>query len=208
VRLTVSIFRWSLKTATFWTNERRVSFVGADTLLGAIPHILAAPKSGAAIEMLCRRPGYNQREFVDTLTLTRAEGIPGERWAVSPWLKTADGGGHPGIQVSILQKRVLDLVWRDRDTVIHPGDTFVADMDLSEENLPVGQLLRVGSTILRVSDVFNEGCVKWKARYGAAAKDWIVAPGHPVLRLRGVLCSIARDGQVANGDILTKIDAF
>ncbi len=185
-----------------------MTFVTADTLLGAIPHILAAPKTGAAIEMLCFRPGYNQREFVDTLTLTRAEGIPGERWAASPWLKLEDGTGHPGIQVSILQKRVLDLVWRDRDAVIHPGDTFIADMDLSEANLPVGQLLQVGGVVLKVSDVFNEGCVKWKARYGADAKNWIVAPGHPALRLRGVLCSVERDGQISNGDILTKMDAI
>lgn len=177
----------------------------ASELLGAIPHILAAPKSGAAIEMLCHRPAYNQRQFVETLTLTQARGIPNERWETSPWLKLADGSGHPGIQVSILQKRVLDLVWRDRDTVIHPGDTFIADMDLSEANLPVGQLLQVGGAVLRVSDVFNDGCVKWRARYGDAAKDWVTATGHPALRLRGVLCSVERAGQIANGDVLTKI---
>ncbi len=180
----------------------------ATELMAAIPHILAAPKSGAAIEMLCHRPAYNQRAFVDRLRVTRAQGIPGERWETSPWLRLADGSGHPGIQISILQKRVLDLVWRDRETVLHPGDTFIADMDLSEENLPVGQVLQVGEVVLRVSDVFNEACVKWKARYGAAAKDWVTAPGHPKLRLRGVLCSIERDGALRNGDLVTKIGAI
>ncbi|MEZ5751149.1 MAG: hypothetical protein R3D60_04000 [Paracoccaceae bacterium] len=171
----------------------------------AIPHILAAPKDGAAISMLCFRPGYNQREFPDSLTLTQARGISGERWETAPWLRTDDGAGHPGIQVSILQKRVLDLVWRDRETTPYPGDTFIADMDLSEANLPVGQLLAVGEAVLKVSDVFNDGCVKWKARYGADAKDWITAPGHPPLRLRGALCSILRDGIICNGDMLRKI---
>ena len=175
---------------------------------GAIPHIMAAPKSGAAIEMLCYRPAYNQRDFVETLDLTQARGISGERWETSPWLKLEDGTGHPGIQVSILQKRVLDLVWHDRENTVHPGDTFIADMDMSEENLPVGQLLRVGGAVLRVSDVFNDGCVKWKARYGAAAKAWVTEPGHPELRLRGVLCSIVQDGPISNGDLLTKIDAI
>lgn len=89
--------------------------------------------------------------------------------------------------------------------MLHPGDTIVADMDLSEANLPVGQLLRVGTAVLRVSDVFNEGCVKWKARYGAAAKDWITAPGHPALRLRGVLCSVERDGKLSRGDRIVKL---
>jgi len=173
----------------------------------AIPHILAAPSDRARIEWLCFRPGYNQRSFPDRITVTRARGIPLERWEVSPWLRLPDGAGHPGIQVSILSQRVLDLVWRDRDAVLHPGDTFVVDMDLSEANLPAGQLLRAGSAVLRVSDVFNDGCVKWKARYGAAAKDWITAPGHPSLRLRGVLCSIEQDGEISNGDWLEKTDA-
>lgn len=177
-----------------------------DELTAAIPHIMAAPKDRARIGWLCFRPGYNQRQFPDRLELTRAQGIPGERWQSSPWLRGPDGGGHPGIQVSILPQRVLDLVWRDRDTVPYPGDTFVVDMDLGEDNLPVGQLLRAGSAVLRVSDVFNDGCVKWKARYGAPAKEWITAPCHPPLRLRGVLCSIEQDGFVANGDWLEKID--
>ena len=87
------------------------------------------------------------------------------------YLTLEDGAPHPGIQVCILSKRVLDLVWRNREEVPHPGDTFIVDMDLSEENLPAGQFLQVGSAALRVSDVFNDGCVKWKARYGAAAKE-------------------------------------
>lgn len=174
-------------------------------LMAAIPQISAAPKDRAAITWLCRRPGYNLREVVASHSVTRARGVPGERWESAPWSRLADGRGHAGIQVSILQQRVLDLVCRDRDRVLHPGDTIVADMDLSEANLPVGQLLRVGTAVLRVSDVFNEGCVKWKARYGAAAKDWITAPGHPALRLRGVLCSVERDGELSRGDRIVKL---
>jgi hypothetical protein len=167
---------------------------------------MAAPKDGAAISMLCLRPERNKRRVVDEITLTRENGIPGERWKDQPWLRTEDGAPHPGIQVSILQQRVLDLVWRDRENTVHPGDTFIADMDLSEANLPVGQVLEIGEAVLKVSEVFNDGCVKWKARYGREAKDWITMPGHPELRLRGVLCSIERDGIIREGDILRKID--
>ncbi|UYV39336.1 hypothetical protein N4R57_10205 [Rhodobacteraceae bacterium D3-12] len=183
-----------------------MSHVSREDLDRAIPEILAAPKSGAAIEMLCLRPRRNAREFVDQIEVTQAEGIPGERWLHEPWLKLEDGRPHPGIQVCVLQKRVLDLIWRDRENTPHPGDTFIVDMDLSEENLPVGQLLSAGSAVLRVSDVFNEACVKWKVRYGAAAKEWVTAPGHPKLRLRGLLCSVEKDGTIQNGDVLRKID--
>jgi len=173
----------------------------------AIPDIMAAPKDGAAIEMLCLRPERNQRRFVDEIEVTQAQGIPGERWTKAPWLTLADGRPHPGIQVCVLSRRVLDLVWRERARTAHPGDTFIVDMDLSLANLPVGQLLYAGSAVLRVSDVFNEACVKWKARYGAAAKDWVTAPGHPELRLRGILCSVERDGRIRNGDRLSKINS-
>ena len=168
--------------------------------MAALPGVLSAPKTGSAVELLCFRPGFGERRFVDELTLTRAHGIPGERWSTAPWLKLDDGNGHPGIQVSILPRRVLDLVWRDREGTVHPGDTFVCDLDMSEANLPAGQLLAVGTALLRVSEVRNDACAKWKVRYGAAAYDWVRAPGHEDLRLRGVLCSIESDGIIRLGD--------
>lgn len=171
----------------------------------ALPHVLAAPKDGAAISHLCLRPERNARRFVDEIPLTKAQGIPGERWMTQPWLRTEDGAPHPGIQVCIIPKRVLDLVWSPDTEVLHPGDTFAADIDTSEANLPSGQLLAVGSAVLRVSDVFNDACVKWKARYGSDAYDWIRAPEHGALRLRGILCSVERDGVIHLGDVLRKI---
>lgn len=169
-------------------------------LMAALPGVLSAPKTGSAVEYLCFRPTFNERQFPAELTLTRARGIPGERWETAPWLRLADGSGHPGIQVSILPRRVLDLVWRDRVTTISPGDTFVSDLDMSEANLPEGQLLAVGTAVLRVSDVFNGSCAKWKVRYGADAYDWARTPEHKSLRLRGVLCSVEQDGVIRNGD--------
>lgn len=171
-------------------------------LMAALPGVLAAPRTGSAVELLCFRPGFGQRDFRSELVLTRDRGIPGERWGQAPWLKLADGSGHPGIQVSILPRRVLDLVWRDRETVLHPGDTFVCDLDMTEANLPEGQLLAVGTAVLRVSEVWNDGCAKWKVRYGTPAYDWIRAPEHRALRLRGVLCSIVEDGVIRLGDKL------
>ena len=174
-------------------------------LMAALPHVLAAPKDAAPVLQLCFRPAFNQRSFPDHLTLTRTEGIPGERFTSAPWLKLPDGSGDPRIQVSILPQRVMDLVWRDRAGTPHPGDTIIADLDTTEANLPAGTLLQVGTAILRVSDVFNDGCVKWKARYGADAKAWITAPGHPELRLRGILCSVESDGEIRLGDPIRKL---
>ncbi|MCP4822059.1 MAG: hypothetical protein GY883_22985 [Shimia sp.] len=176
----------------------------ATKLSEALPHVLAAPKDGAAISHLCLRPERNARRFVDQITLTKAQGIPGERWTTQPWLRLDTGAPHPGIQVCIIPKRVLDLVWSPSEDVLHPGDTFAADLDTSEANMPEGQLLSVGSAILRVSEVFNDGCVKWKARYGEDVYRWVRDPEHRHYRLRGLLCSIEQDGVIQTGDVLRK----
>ena len=177
-----------------------MTYATRDDLWQALPDVLAAPKTDAKIDMLCFRAGFGLRSFPDRLAMTRAGGIEGERWLTQPWLRLADGSPDPRIQVSILPRRVLDLVWRDRAGTLHPGDPIVADLDMSHANLPVGTLLQAGSAVLRVSDEPNDGCVKWKALYGVAAMEWIVATEHAPYRLRGVLCSIEQDGVVGVAD--------
>lgn len=169
----------------------------------ALAHILAAPKTDAPIHNLCLRPTNGERRLVDRISMTRAAGVAGDRWASMPWMRLADGSPHPGIQVSILPSRVFDLVWRDREGTPHPGDPIVADFDTSEANLPVGKLIRAGTAILRVSEVPNLACVKWKVRYGVDALRWVES--RPDLRLRGVLCSVEQDGEVTLQDRLQLI---
>ncbi|MDZ4395894.1 hypothetical protein [Cypionkella sp.] len=168
-------------------------------LNAALPHVLAAPKTDAPILGLCLRPGVGLRAFPDQIRMTKAEGIPGERWTTTPWMRLEDGSPDPRIQVSILPSRVMDLVWQDRSQP-HPGDPIVADFETSEANLPVGTRIQAGTAVLRVSDVWNDACVKWKVRYGKDAYDWVRS--NPNLRLRGILCSVERDGEVGLKDRL------
>jgi hypothetical protein len=173
-------------------------------LRAAMPHVLSAPKDNAPIEMLCLRPGFGERKIVSQLTLTTTQGIPGERWQTAPWMRLPDGSPDPRIQISILPTRVMNAVWLDRDTQPHPGDPIVADLDCSYANLPVGSRLQAGTAVLEVSDVFNDGCIKWKQRYGAAAKDWLTDRENIHLRLRGLLCKIVQDGTLTTNDRLIK----
>ncbi len=163
-----------------------------------LANVMEAPKTDAPIHILCLRPDRGSRDFPPSLTLSRTLGVLGDRWLTTSWLTLPDGSPDPRIQVSILPKRVLDLVWKDG--ALHPGDQIVADLDMSEDNLPVGRLIQAGTAVLRVSDEPNLGCVKWKVRYGAESLDWIAA--HPALRLRGVLCSVEQDGTLHLGDRL------
>lgn len=171
----------------------------------ALPVILAAPRDAGVMRLLCARPKPNARTFPQTLTLTRATGVAGDFEASRPWLTLSDGSADPRTQVSIISWRVLDLVWRDRDRVPHPGDNIAVDMNLTAENLPTGTLLAAGTAILRISDEPNDGCVKWKVRNGRAAYDWTMQPDHQPLRLRGLFCSVEQDGELHLGDTLRRL---
>lgn len=170
--------------------------VTRDECEAAMPHILAAPKDDAALSSLCFRPGPSLRSFPDSLQVSVARGIEGERWLDDPWLRLADGRPDPRIQICILPLRVMDLCWRDRVNSVHPGDTMVADLDMSEANLPVGTRLQIGSCVVEVSDMFNTACAKWQARYGGDSLSWINHRPYRPLRLRGVLCRVVEDGEI------------
>jgi hypothetical protein len=179
--------------------------ITAEELAAALPDVLAAPRDTGEVQLLCARPKPNARTFPDILTLSRARGVSGDFEMARPWLELPDGSPDPRIQVSILPWRVLDLVWRERDLIAHPGDNIVVDMNLTEDNLPTGCLLSVGTAVLRISDVPNTGCVKWKVRQGKAAFTWVNVPEHATLRLRGLFCSVEQDGVVSLGDSIHRL---
>jgi len=179
--------------------------VTAAELVRALPHVLDAPKTEAPVRMLCVRPGHNRRVFPERIRVTRDGGVEGDFEMAMPWLRRPDGQADPRIQVSLLPLRVLDLVWRDREVTPHPGDTIVADLDVSLSNLPPGSLIGAGSAVLRVSDLWNSGCAKWKVRFGPAAHAWVSDPAHEALRLRGILCSVERDGEIGIGDPIIRL---
>jgi hypothetical protein len=174
-------------------------------LAAALPAVLAAPRDAGEVRLLCARPRPNARTFPPMLTLTRAGGVGGDFEMSRPWLELPDGSPDPQIQVSVMPWQVLDLVWRDRDRVAHPGDNIAVDMNLSVDNLPVGSLIEAGTAILRVSAEPNDGCVKWKVRCGRPAFAWVSRKDHLHLRLRGLFCSVERDGEVRLGDRLRRL---
>ena len=172
----------------------------------ALPYIMNAPKDNASILHLCYRPDYGERCFTDELQLSCEQGVIGDRW-----LKEANAGsqysGDKRVQVCILPKRILELVWRadDGEDAIYPGDTIIVDMDLSHENMPIGSQFKIGKAVLEVSDIYNGGCKKWIARYGATSTHWFNRTDNRTKRLRGMLCQIVSDGVIKKGDLLCKI---
>lgn len=180
-------------------------FATTEELDQSLVHVMAAPRTDGPISMLLYRRKFNDRVFANRLRLTKEHGVEGDFEMTMPWLKLEDGSPDPRIQVSMLPQRVSDLCWRNRETTVHPGDQIIADLNMSLENLPAGSLIRAGTAMLRVSDVWNDGCAKWKARCGRPAYAWVRAPAHETLRLRGIFCSVEEDGELAVGDKIVRL---
>ncbi len=170
-----------------------------------LPQVLAAPKDQGQVRLLCSRPKPNARTFPEVFGVTRSHGVEGDFEMSRPWLVLPDGSPDPRNQVSILSWRVLDMVWRERNPLAYPGDNIAVDMNLTEENLPVGTLLAVGTAVLRISDEPNDGCAKWKVRCGRDAQAWVGATDHLPLRLRGLFCSVEQDGVIRLGDMMRRL---
>lgn len=180
-------------------------FVTRLTLDQKMDWILSSPKDTGAIETLCVRPNEGERDFVQSMQLNVEEGVVGDRWIRKTWMHLEDGSPDPRLQVCMLSSRVLEVVRTD-PAMKHPGDNIVTDLDLSEANLPIGQRLQIGSSVIEVSDVFNTACPKWLARYGAQSIVWINQPDHKPLRLRGVLAKVVVAGEVKITDTINKIN--
>ena len=102
--------------------------------------------------------------------------------------------------------KVLDCVCDgDRSRWELAGDQLIVDLDLSVENLPVGQRLEIGETTVEVTEVPHTGCKKFVARYGAEALDYINAEERANLRLRGVYVMVIEEGVVKAGDTIEKL---
>ena len=128
--------------------------------------------------------------------------IQGGRSVVGDLWKTND----PRTQITLMNAKVLDCVCDgDRSRWELAGDQLIVDMDLSEDNLPVGQRLKIGETTVEVTEIPHTGCKKFVARYGTEALDFINAEERASLRLRGVYVMVIEEGVIKAGDTIEKI---
>jgi MOSC domain-containing protein YiiM len=85
------------------------------------------------------------------------------------------------------------------------GDQFYVDFDLSEDNIPPGTKLAIGTAVIEVSAKPHTGCNKFSARFGLEALKFVNSPEGKRLHLRGINTKVIQPGVICVGDQIKKL---
>ena len=135
---------------------------------------------------------------------TRPFGVVGDTWNIRGSKRTEDGSSHPDMQLNVMNSRVVALIAQDPDRWALAGDQLYVDLDLSEDNLPPGTRLVLGTATIEVTDQPHTGCAKFTRRFGLDAFHWVNTDAGSKLRLRGLNARVVVPGVVRRGDTVTK----
>lgn len=173
-------------------------------LEAALDHLRAAPSDEGTLALVVRRPEFGGREILEVGELSVDEGLVGDTWSVRPSRRTADGGPHPDMQLTIMGLRIARLIAGSDERIPLAGDQLYVDLDLSDENLPPGTRLTLGTAVIEITDQPHTGCAKFAERFGHDALRFVNSPAGKQLHLRGVNARVVVGGLVRPGDRVTK----
>jgi hypothetical protein len=176
-----------------------------EELEAGLDEIRKSPKNEGVLHLIVRRPQTEQREVVQEGELDFANGLVGDNWKLRGSKLTADGSSHPDVQLTIMNSRVAALVAQDDERWQLAGDQLYIDLDLSNENLPPGSQLAIGSAIVEVSTIPHTGCKKFVSRFGLPAMEFVNSPLGKELHLRGINVRVVQPGTIRVGDLAKKL---
>jgi hypothetical protein len=174
-------------------------------LTAGMEHIRQAPKDDGVLRMIVRRPQVDSRETLQEAELSLLDGLVGDNWKMRGSGRMPDGSANPDAQITIMNARSTALVAQTEDRWPLAGDQLYVDLDLSDDNLPPGTRLSIGSAVLEVSAVPHTGCKKFSARFGVEAMKFVNTPEGKQLHLRGINTRIVRAGTIHVGDVVRKL---
>lgn len=167
-------------------------------LEAGLDHIRQSPKNHGTLELIVRRPKVDGREVLEEGELDLVHGLVGDTWEVR---------GRPNIeaQLNIMNSRAVALIAQDEERWALAGDQLYVDLDLSEENLPAGTRLAIGSAVIEITAKPHTGCEKFVARSGREAREFVNSPEGKQLHLRGVCARVVQAGMIHPGDKVSKV---
>lgn len=155
----------------------------------------SSPRDEGRVVRCVVRPAHDRRETREAIRVSPERGVEQDRW-------TADPARRPGNQVSLVNVHVLRSLAGSEERMALSGDNLQVDLELSEQNLPAGTRLAIGSALLEVSSDPHRPCKKFHERFGASAVKKVVRAGKRGRRGRGVLATVLRAGEIRVGDAI------
>ncbi len=168
-------------------------------------HVRESPSDHGSLDAIVIRPGSEARLRLQECRLSPAGGTEGDAWARGCWLNLPDGSPHPDVQICMMNSRMIQLLAGDPARWELAGDNLFVDFNLSRDNLTTGQQLRIGETIVEITEQSHNGCAKFSRRFGEAAMRFVNSPTGKSLRLRGIYAKVIQAGIVKVGDLIQKL---
>jgi hypothetical protein len=167
--------------------------------------IRQSPSTNGILKMIVRRPQEDQREIIDQGEITLADGLVGDSWKSRYNRHTPDGSANPEAQITLMNARIVSLIAQSEDRWPLAGDQLYVDFDLSDDNIPPGTKLAIGTAVIEVSALPHTGCKKFSSRFGVDAMKFVNSPEGKRLHLRGINTRVVQAGTIQVGDIVRKI---
>ena len=188
------------------TERPIILFTSTNELEAGLDLIRQSPKDSGRVELIVCRPAVGKREELNQAVLDVDRGLDGDNWLARGDRHTADRRAHPDMQLNLMNARTIALIAQTRERWKLAGDQFYIDLDLSNENLPVGSLLAIGEAVIEVTAEPHLGCSKFSRRYGREATKFVNSKIGKMLNLRGINAKVISSGKVDLGASIRKID--
>jgi MOSC domain-containing protein YiiM len=169
-----------------------------------IESIRQSPKDQGVLKMIVRRPRDDEREIVSEAELSLDEGLVGDNWKARGSKHMPDGSANPQAQITVMNARLIEMVAQSEARWPLAGDQLYVDLDLSDDNLPAGTRLAIGSAVIEVTAVPHTGCRKFSDRFGTEALQFVNSPEGKQLHLRGINTRVIQAGTIHVGDVIRK----
>jgi len=184
----------------------QVEHLSMSELEAGLDYLRGAPKDNGTLKMIVRRPAVDEREELPEGELDVQEGLVGDTWNVRVSDHSKDDRPNLYAQITVMNARATELLAQAKERWALAGDQLYVDFDLSDENIPPGTRLSVGSAILEVSAEPHSGCKKFSARFGVEAMKFVNSPEGKRLHLRGINAQVVQSGTIRVGDSVKKVD--
>lgn len=189
---------WRAVEATY--KDEQMPHRSRQELEAGLDHLCHSPAGAGTLELIVSRPGADARQILEEAALDLKVGLVGDTWHVRGSTSSPDGSANPAAQLTLMNARAAALVAGPLERWALAGDQLYVDLDLSEQRLPAGSRLAIGTAVIEITPKPHRGCAKFAERFGAEALRFVNTGAGALLNLRGRNARVLIPGTIRRSD--------